>query len=475
MLVWIMGLWLGWAAPGVGHDSLVHNAENPANEILRVGRVVIVGNTITRSRIIERELTLQTGDTIRLKNLPAILQLDRNKIYNLRLFNTVECKYLEYDPGMVDLIVEVSERWYTFPVPIFELSDRNVNEWIQNYNADFRRVNYGLRLYQYNFRGRNETLRLTAQFGFIRKYELQYRIPNLDATQRHGLNFRFDYGEPKNLAYFTKDHKLDFLSQRSTLRKTLGFNTAYTFRKSFYETHGLELEFRRSEVADTVVELNPNFYGNDSPRQQFFSLSYTFNSDHRDVIAYPLKGYQFTAYVNKSGLGLPNENVNIFEANLTYAQHYDLKKGWFFSNFTSGYISSPSSQPYSMFGALGYRAQLIRGYEIFVIEGPSFALNKTTLKKRIFSRVWHFEDMPVKQFRHFPLDIYLKTYTDIGYVRNYPFYEERGLNTRLSDKFLAGAGLGLDVVTFYDTVFRFEYTFTREGTRGFFFNLRKEF
>jgi outer membrane protein assembly factor BamA len=474
MLAWLMGLWLG-VAPVSGTDSTALLPGQAPEKVVRVGRVLIIGNNTTRSRIITRELSLKAGDTISLKSLPATLQLDRNKIYNLRLFNTVECRYFEYDPGMVDLIIEVSERWYTFPVPIFELSDRNFNEWVQNYGADFRRVNYGLRLYQYNFRGRNETLRLTAQFGFIRKYELQYRIPNLDARQRHGLNFKFDYGEPKNLAYFTNDHKLDFLSLRSTLRRTSGFNAAYTFRKSFYETHGLEVEFRRNQVADTIVRLNPEFYGNDSPHQRFISVSYTFNADHRDVIAYPLKGYQFTAYVNKSGLGLPDENVNLFEANVTYARHYDFKKGWYFSNFTSGYIGSPSNQPYSLFGALGYRAQIVRGYEVFVIEGPAFALNKTTLKKRIFSRVWHFDELRVSQFRHFPLDIYIKTYADFGFVRNYPIYETKNLNTRLSDRLLAGAGFGLDVVTFYDTVFRFEYTFTREGTRGFFFNLRKEF
>ena len=38
-----------------------------------------------------------------------------------------------------------------------------------------------------------------------------------------------------------------------------------------------------------------------------------------------------------------------------------------------------------------------------------------------------------------------------------------------------GAGAGIDFVTVYDTVLRFEYTFTREGTRGFFFNIKKEF
>ena len=50
-----------------------------------------------------------------------------------------------------------------------------------------------------------------------------------------------------------------------------------------------------------------------------------------------------------------------------------------------------------------------------------------------------------------------------------------GINTKLSNHLLAGAGGGLDIVTVYDLVFRLEYTFTREGTHGFFFNLKKEF
>jgi hypothetical protein len=40
---------------------------------------------------------------------------------------------------------------------------------------------------------------------------------------------------------------------------------------------------------------------------------------------------------------------------------------------------------------------------------------------------------------------------------------------------LVGYGTGLDIVLPYDVVFRMEYTFTREGTQGFFFNLKKEF
>ena len=83
--------------------------------------------------------------------------------------------------------------------------------------------------------------------------------------------------------------------------------------------------------------------------------------------------------------------------------------------------------------------------------------------------------MPIEQFSYVPVALYLKAYFDFGYVTNYNRYEELNINTRLSNRMLMGGGLGIDLVTMYDNVFRFEYTFTREGTHGFFFHVKKEF
>lgn len=453
-------------------DSLtsVHNSDT----LLTVDRILIVGNKITKERIILRELSLHPGDTVTSTHLAEIIQRDKNKVYNLRLFNTASIRVLEMPDNKIDLLVEVSERWYIFPTPIFELSDRNFNEWWQNYNHDFSRINYGLRLTQFNFRGRNETLRLTAQFGFSRRFNLSYRIPNLGTSQKHGFTFSFDYREPKNLAYFTDDHVLDYLESRETLKKTFGAGVTYSYRKTFYKTHAVSLEYNNSNIQDTIAYLNPNYYSNGSTHQRFLALSYSFNSDHRDVAAYPLKGFLFNGYISKVGLGFEG-NVNQLESNVSHAVFFDLKKNFYLSNLAAAYFTVPLNQPYSLYSALGYRQQFIRGYEIYVIEGTRFLLNKTTFKKRIFSHVWQLESMPLSQFRHFPVSVYLKGYADIGYVRNYDAYEEAGINTRLSDRFLAGWGSGVDLVLLYDMVIRFEYTFTREGIQGFFFHLKKEF
>ncbi|NOT76837.1 MAG: hypothetical protein HOP08_18080 [Cyclobacteriaceae bacterium] len=482
MLAWLVGILLTFGGAETDFqeqvtqtDSIQQKKIDSLNRILYVDRVIIIGNKVTRNRILEREISLHPGDTVSVKQLPGILQWDKNKIYNLRLFNTVTVRALELGNDHIDLLIEVTERWYIFPVPIFELSDRNFNEWWNNYNHDLDRINYGMRIYKNNFRGRNESLRLTAQFGFVRKFDLQYRIPNLDRKQKQGLTFSLDYGSPKNIAYQTLDHRLVFLQTKKVVRTTFGASIGYSYRKSFYETHSLGLNFRQSEVIDTVLMLNPIYYNNNKTTQRYFSFGYAFNSEHRDVVLYPLKGYQITGTIGKTGL-FPTDDIDQWELNLSYARHWPLKNDFYLSNFTSGFYSSRKNQPYNSFNGLGYQNQLVRGYENYVIEGPAFALNKTTFKKKIFSRVWKLERMPIEQFSYLPLAIYVKTFFDVGYIQNYPYYDEKSLNQRFSNQWLTGAGFGMDMVTTYDLVLRVEYTFTQgQPAGGVFFNIKKEF
>ena len=115
------------------------------------------------------------------------------------------------------------------------------------------------------------------------------------------------------------------------------------------------------------------------------------------------------------------------------------------------------------------------GFENYVIEGPQFGINKTTLKKRLFRRVWKLDHMPIEQFSYFPLAIYLKVFADFGYVNNYPYYKEKGYNQIYANNFLSGIGAGIDFVTLYDLVLRIEYTVASQNTGAFFISARKEF
>ncbi len=457
-------------------DSVRTSSKNKSpydstGKFIQINRIFIVGNRVTKDQIVLRELTVKSGDVVYSSELPIILDLDKKKLINTRLFNTVEIRMLEFQDDQIDLLIDINERWYTFPAPIFELADRNFNEWWQTYDHDFKRVNYGVRLYQFNMRGRNETLRLTAQFGFQRRFEISYRFPYIDRKQKHGLIIDFDFAESKNLAYRTIDHKLEYLRAEDLLKVTRGGGLTYTYRKSFYASHAVKVEYRSSSINDTITTINPNYFGEGKTSQQFGVISYQFTSDHRDYVGYPLTGYYLTTGLSKFGV-TNRDDINKIDINGTFAAFFNLKRNFYLSNNTLGYWSSQKDIPYANYGALGYRKQFIRGYEVYVIEGPFYVVNKTTLKKRIFSRTYNINAMPIRQFRYVPLSIFLKLYGDFGYVNNYPAYS---INNRLSDKMLTGAGGGIDIVASYDAVFRFEYTFNGEGERGFFFHIKKEF
>jgi outer membrane protein assembly factor BamA len=441
---------------------------------VNINRIFITGNRITRDRIILRELSFKSGDIVFSGDLPSLLDLDRKKLMNTRLFNTVDIRMLELEPFKIDIIVNVNERWYTFPAPILELSDRNFNEWWQNYGHDFKRIHYGMKLYQYNMRGRNETLRLHAQFGYQRRFEVLYRIPYIDKQQKRGLAFDFVFTEAKNIGYRTFNHKYQFLQGNEILGQTRYGGITYTHRNSFYLTHSLRLEYLRFNIDDTVRKLNEIYLKGTKLYQQYATLAYTLNSDHRDFVSYPLKGHQFTLQITKNGF-LPNDNLNKIESMVTYSKYSSLGNRFYISNNFVGYGSNPDNLSYVNYGVLGLRRQFIRGYELYVVEGPFFFVNKFTFKRQIFARNYRLDFMPFEQFRHIPFAIYLKTYADFGYVKNYPDYERLNWNTRLSDKLLGGTGVGMDVVGSYDLVLRFEYSFNIEGEHGFFFHVKREF
>ncbi len=280
----------------------------------------------------------------------------------------------------------------------------------------------------------------------------------------------FDYAETKNLAFLTEDHIRVFQSSDDILRTSRGGGLTYTFRNSFYVTHNLRAEYRKNGINDEISALNPNYYGDEKTSQQFGTLTYQFTDDHRDYAAYPLRGYFLNFYLSKLGL-TPKDDVQKLEAMATGSIFLDLSNQFYLSNNTVFTFSTPNDLPYANYSVLGFRNQLVRGYEIYVIEGPWYSINKTTFKKRIFSRTYNWNFMPINQFKHIPISVYLKGYGDVGYVRNYANYT----NIRLSNKLLTGVGGGLDIVGSYDLVIRLEYTFNGEGDKGFFFHIKKEF
>lgn len=445
--------------------------DTAAYDSLKIDRIFIVGNKRTKQKIILRELDFGENEMISTHNLLNRIKRNEDNIYNTSLFLTVSIAFILVEDNLIDVIIRVTERWYIFPIPVFEIADRNFHDWWVNQNHDLKRLELGLKLYLYNVRGRNETLKLTGQFGFTKRAQIVYGFPYIDKKQKLGLNLIFDYKLNKNTNYRTIEHKYQFLDSDTWLKEQYLAGVSLTYRNSLYTFHTFGLNFSQSQVNDTIVELNPNFYENGTS-QGYFRIYYSFIHDRRDIKAYPLSGSYFSGTVEKLGLGIIGE-ANAYGLSAIYNRYFDLGKH-FYLTFGAGVSAyGPEKQPYNLYNYMGTAPYTLRGYELYVIEGPYFVQNQYTIRKRLFQTEKDLRNiLSAKQFSRFHLAVYLKSYFDMGYVKGYP---ENVLNTKFTNTLIYGGGGGLDIVTFYDIVLRLEYSINRAGEHGFVFGIRSLF
>lgn len=442
---------------GLAEDTLVKH-------LVKIDKIFIKGNKKTKDYIIKRELSLEEGELVAYEDLERILTEDMRKVNNTRLFLQVEITAMPLSDRLYDLVVDVKERWYIVASPIFKLADRNFNDWWANQERDLSRVNLGGKFTHYNFRGRGEKLSLNAQFGYTRSFKGSYSIPYIDPTRKNGLGFSFVYAENTNVALRTTGHKREFFGEDRPLREVYAAGLTFSRRASFYNIHTASLSFYANYIADTVLDLNPDYYLTGTNALRYFNLSYSFRRDMRDSHAYPLRGFMINGGMSKIGLGIFND-VNIFTGEATYRQYVPMGNRFFFSNAFTGRMSTPEYQPYQLLSGLGYGGY-IRGYELYVIEGQHHLLNKSELKFQLLQEKFSLgKFMPIEQFRYGSIAIYPKVFFDAGYVIMPVPYPT---NELLTNKPIWGSGFGLDIISFYDFVFRTELSFNSLGERGFF-------
>lgn len=442
------------------------------SDSLTIDHIFVIGNRVTKEKIIRRELDFEEGHTYEAGDFESIVKRNEEKLVNTSLFISVNISKIDLPDNMADIIIRVVERWYLFPIPIFELADRNFNDWWVNHDHDFHRLEWGLRLIKYNVRGMDETLKLIGQFGYTKRFYISYDFPYINKGQKSGLSLFFDYALNKNISYQTVNNKLVFFNYDHWLREYYTGGLAFTIRKSFYTFHSFGLSYIYNKVNDTIPELNDNYFKNGDHNQRYFRMYYIFLRDKRDITAYPLHGSYFRGEIDKYGIGLYND-VNFVQLSALYYHYFELPWKLFISDGVGGRITFPGNQPYNMYNSLGYGSFALRGYELYVVEGQHIFQNKFTLKKQLYKFETDYHDyFSPRQIQHFHLSVFLKTYFDCGYVKNYADYMN---NNYLADQILYGYGIGLDVFTVYDILLSWEYSFNKSGEKGFVFGVKKNF
>lgn len=441
---------------------------------VRVNNIFIVGNVKTKKSVILRELDFTTGYYYDWNTILEILIADQKKIYNLRLFTSVEITPLISGEDEVEILITVKERWYILPQVIFELADRNFSEWWTNQNRDFSRVNYGLRLSHSNVGGRNDKLKFAGQLGFTRALDLQYSKPYIDKKQKHGLAAQLSYKENKTIPIKSEYNKQVFYTNENEkiIRKNFAAALRYTYRRSYYNYHFLTLGYSTTSVTDDVLLENPEYFQHGGNKLRYAFATYSFRHDRRDNVSYPTDGELLQASITKYGI-IYTDELDEVEVNLTANKYFKLSDKFHFNTGLTANWFLSQSQPYTLVRGIGYSPNFVRGYELNVVEGQQLYVHKNSFR-------WKFADWNVdisnmiklEQFNTIPFRLYLSANFDHGYVKDRNNIPE---NSRLANKYLMGYGAGVDLVGFYDAVLRFEYSLNNSNEGNFFFNFSAPF
>ena len=447
-------------------------ADASNNEFYRIHKIIVVGNHTTKERIIIRELPFHVGDTLEVSQLEQKLKRARFNLLNTSLFNFVTIDTLPNQPKVLDILIEVKERWYIVPAPYVTVSERNFNSWWLN--PTLYRATYGVAVVDQNFRGLNEQLSLGFSVGYFQQYNLNYTLPFIDSKQRNGIGFGLSYTRSHEVYYKTNYNEIYYLrNDDQNLRDELAARITYTYRKDLYLTHTLELRYVNTGVADTLVALNQHYLG---PTKNYFSaffLRYGFKYDFRDIKSYPLKGYFLNLDLSKQGLGLlPHESIDLTVISASIRGYTPLVPRLYIGASLKLKWTPNGQPPYYLQRALGFNNDYVRGYELYVVDGQSFGLLKTNLRYQLLKpKVIKVAQIRTEKFNTLHYALYLSAFADAGYVAD-RYYQQTNF---LNNNFLLGRGLGIDFVTYYDLVMRIEYTWNSLGHSGLFLHFAAPF
>ena len=432
-----------------------------------IGDITLSGNKRTKGFIALREVPFKKGDRITQGDLDDQLLLAKQQLMNTSLFVDVTVYVASRKGNVLDINIDLKERWYFFPLPYFRLVDRNFNQWWVEQNRSLDRVNYGIKFTQNNVSGRNDNLDIWLINGYTQQITLRYNLPFFDKKLKQGFNIGVISATQKEINYATGDNKQLFYKQDAIAKKAIRFDFTYSYRPDVKQRHYFRISYNHETVADTVLKINPNYFPDHLTEFKFIDFNYQYKYYNVDFIPYPTKGMLFEGNLYRRGL---DDITGFWQLSGRTVYALPLSKNSFLHLEGLAIAKAPFRNYFVNERLLGYGFYQMRGLEYNVVDGMLGASLKTTLHKEILSFIFK-NPFPSKTHDKIPFRIFLKAYGDLGYA----YSPSPNITNTLNNKLLRTWGFGMDIVSIYDFVFKIEYSFNQLGKDGLYLQTRNDF
>ncbi|MEO7529822.1 MAG: POTRA domain-containing protein [Sediminibacterium sp.] len=467
---------VGTLVPCVAQDITVKKDSTPPissvlfaqkNNPVTVGNIYLSGNKRTKGFIVLREVPFVTGDNFTEGELDQKMILARQQVMNTSLFVDVTVYIAARKGDVVDISIDLKERWYFFPLPYFRLIDRNFNQWWVEQKRSLDRVNYGIKFTQNNVSGRNDNLDVWLISGYTQQLTLRYDLPFFDKKLKQGFNIGIVSATQKEINYATGENKQLFSKQETIAKKSLRFDFTYSYRPDVKQRHYFRVSYNDERISDTIAKINPLYFPDNRTRLQFIDFGYTYKYYNVDYVSYPTKGFLGEASLYRRGF---DDVSGLWQISGRAVYAKPLTKTSFLHFEGLAIAKAPFRNFFVNERLFGYGFYQMRGLEYNVVDGMLGGSLKTTYHKQLLAFILH---NPFKSKTHdkIPIRIFMKAYGDLGYA----YSPSPNITNTLNNKLLRTWGFGMDIVSIYDFVFKIEYSFNQLGKDGLYLQTRNDF
>ena len=403
-----------------------------------IDTVIVSGNAKTKDYVILNEMTMRQGGVATNEGIG----FDRGRIYSLGLFTRVD---IQYDSlGSIHfLLVDVGERWYIIPFPIFGFRD-----------GDPKRVYYGAGILHNNVGGRNQKLYGSLALGYNPSLVFSFIDPLFDHENHLYAGIALSFNRVRNRSAIEEEISGQFDELHYNINGTLGK------RLSLYETLGLNLGYQIISVSQYREGRTVSTDGTD--RYIYTTVSYTYDS--RDLAEYPSRGTFIGLGITKNGFGESDLNYARYSADLR--QFVPLPYGFTLGARAQSSIVSGGTVPTYGHAYFGY-SERIRGYFKTVFEGEDIIGSTVELRHPLFGpNTYHIESLPIPpEFTVWRFGISLAIFADAGTT----WFRGEKLTF---NSFHSGYGGGVHFLLPYGYIVRVEYAWNDYRHGELVFDLR---
>jgi hypothetical protein len=483
--IWIgillAGVVLGNAANAQVKDGTVTLPESVPFAMIRIAEYKISGNKLTKDWYIIRELDFKIGDTLsttlkdkkidfenkRLSSgdsseLFLRMTYSRENIVNTKLFLTVNISLEQIHEDQYRILIDVTERHYWWLFPVIKLNAPNFNEWLRD--IDLSAVSMGLFFSHNNLFGTSHQTSLVGYVGKSYAAAWGYKIPWIGKGKKTGLTFGAAYQNLYTVEYASFENKREMLYASNSLQTASVFGVI-NLRPGLYNYGNIKLIANWVNISDSLFTLDSNFLAKNKKSNLYTTLHAEYAFDSRNSKSYPLYGNYMRVFVDKVGLGFISKDVDYFFYGIDFHFYQKLGEKWYVAEMFKLENSSGENHPYYYQLNMTQKKDFLRGYDLFTLKGDQMYFFRSNVKYELVkpSVKKVKEGQEKNKFKSLQYAFYLNAFADAGYCVN-DFTENNPLNNKMNYSW----GLGIDFVTYYDMVLRFEYAFTSNKTNGFY-------